>query len=60
MNSELELDGPPKVLNIRPMTFGTLFREPFWLVPLAEPGSNISVSVMTYFPAASGIAALTK
>lgn len=32
------------------MTFGSLFRDPIWLVPLTEKGSNISVSVMDVFP----------
>jgi hypothetical protein len=32
------------------MTFGSLICDPFWLVPLAEEGSNISVSIMDVFP----------
>ncbi|KAH6839519.1 hypothetical protein B0I37DRAFT_408928 [Chaetomium sp. MPI-CAGE-AT-0009] len=34
----------------RALTLASLPRAPFWLVPLAEQGSNISVSVMDVFP----------
>lgn len=45
-----ELNSPLKGSKTRSMTFGGLIRDPFWLAPLAEEGSNISVSIIDVFP----------
>ena len=49
-NTKGKLNGPSERSDIRPMTFGSLIRDRFRLVPLAEEGSNISASVTDVFP----------